>query len=89
MDDFQTLADATYPGSLSTNLYKGKYYGLPLDTNTRVLVTSQAALDAAGMSAPPATFDELTWSEAIVGNRTLVIEPTKLANNAVIADNGS
>ncbi|RYE09562.1 MAG: extracellular solute-binding protein [Hyphomicrobiales bacterium] len=59
MPDFQALADATYPGVLATNLYKGKYYGLPLDTNTRVLVTSQAALDAAGLSAPPATFDEL------------------------------
>jgi multiple sugar transport system substrate-binding protein len=59
MPDFKALADTTYPGSLSTNLYKGKYYGLPLDTNTRVLVTSQAALDAAGLSAPPATFDEL------------------------------
>jgi len=59
MEDFQQLADATYPGVLATNLYKGKYYGLPLDTNTRVLVTSQEALDAAGLSAPPATFDEL------------------------------
>jgi multiple sugar transport system substrate-binding protein len=59
MPDFNDLADKTYPGVLATNLYKGKYYGLPLDTNTRVLVTSQAALDAAGLSAPPATFDEL------------------------------
>lgn len=59
MPDFQQLADATYPGVLATNLYKGKYYGLPLDTNTRVLVTSQEALDVAGLSAPPATFDEL------------------------------
>lgn len=58
MDDFQELADATYPGVLATNLYDGKYYGLPLDTNTRVLISNQAALDAAGMSAPPATFDE-------------------------------
>src|SRR5688500_3600502 len=59
MPDFQELADKTYPGVLATNLYKGKYYGLPLDTNTRVLVTSQEALDAAGFSAPPASFDEL------------------------------
>jgi len=58
MDDFDTLAQAVYPGSLATNLYEGKYYGLPLDTNTRVLITSQKALDAAGMSAPPKTFDE-------------------------------
>jgi len=59
MADFTTLADAVYPGSLATNLYNGKYYGLPLDTNTRVLITSQEALDAAGVSAPPKTFDEL------------------------------
>jgi multiple sugar transport system substrate-binding protein len=59
MDDFQSYADAVYPGVLSTNLYTGKYYGLPLDTNTRVLITSQQALDAAGLSAPPATFADL------------------------------
>ncbi len=59
MPDFKALSDATYPGSLATNLYKGKYYGLPLDTNTRVLITSQDALDKTGMSAPPKTFDEL------------------------------
>jgi len=28
-------------------------------------------------------------AEAVVGNRTLVIEPTKLANNAVISDTGT
>src|SRR3569833_3459788 len=43
MSDFKALGDATYPGSLSTNLYKGKYYGLPLDSFMRVLVTSQEA----------------------------------------------
>ena len=47
MADFSTLAAATYPGSLATNHFQGKYYGLPLDTNTRVLITSQQALDAA------------------------------------------
>jgi multiple sugar transport system substrate-binding protein len=79
MDDFQTLADATYPGSLSTNLYKGKYYGLPLDTNTRVLVTSQAALDAAGMSAPPATFDELkSMAAALKGSGISIFADSKL-----------
>lgn len=63
MDDFDAYADAVYPGVLSTNLYDGKYYGLPLDTNTRVLITSQQALDAAGLDAPPATFEDLV-SEA-------------------------
>ncbi|HWH28158.1 MAG TPA: hypothetical protein VNU26_04210 [Mycobacteriales bacterium] len=29
------------------------------------------------------------FAEAIVGNRTLLIEPTKMANNAVISDSGT
>ena len=59
MSDFKTLAAATYPGSLSTNKYKGKYYGLPLDTNTRVLISNEQALAAAGRTTPPATFADL------------------------------
>ncbi len=68
MDDFDEYADAVYPGVLATNLFDGKYYGLPLDTNTRVLITSQQALDATGLSAPPATFDELVaQADALAG----------------------
>lgn len=60
MDDFQELADRTYPGVLATNLWEGDYYGLPLDTNTRVLISNPAALETAGLTAPPSTFDEFT-----------------------------
>lgn len=59
MPDFKTLAADTYPGSLATNLFGGHYYGLPLDTNTRVMISNTAALKAAGISAPPATFADL------------------------------
>jgi multiple sugar transport system substrate-binding protein len=59
MSDFQTLAANTYPGSLATNKFGGHYYGLPLDTNTRVLISNPVALQLAGISRPPATFDEL------------------------------
>ena len=58
MDDFDELADRTFPGVLSTNLWKGDYYGLPLDTNTRVLISNPAGLEAAGLTAPPSTFEE-------------------------------
>lgn len=58
MDDFEELAARTYPGVLATNYYKGEYYGLPLDTNTRVLIVNPAALEAAGVDTPPATFEE-------------------------------
>jgi multiple sugar transport system substrate-binding protein len=59
MSDYKSLAAKDYPGNVATNLYNGKYYGLPLDTNTRVLITSHAALDKAGVSAPPKTFAQL------------------------------
>lgn len=58
MDDFDALAEGVYPGTLSANAWEGHHFGLPLGTNTRVLVTSQQALDAAGMKKPPATFED-------------------------------
>jgi multiple sugar transport system substrate-binding protein len=59
MRDFKKYATVVYPGSLATNYYKGHYYGLPLDTNTRVLMYNQNALDAAGLSRPPRTFADM------------------------------
>jgi ABC-type glycerol-3-phosphate transport system substrate-binding protein len=59
MPDFKQIAGAMYPGSLATNYYKGHYYGLPLDTNTRVLMYNQQALDSAGISSPPKSFADL------------------------------
>jgi multiple sugar transport system substrate-binding protein len=59
MPDFKKYASAVYAGSLATNYYRGHYYGLPLDTNTRVLMYNQQALAAAGISSPPQTFADL------------------------------
>jgi len=59
MPAFDSLAKAVYPGTLATNLWNGHYFGLPLDTNTRVLITSSDALKAAGMTRPPKTFADL------------------------------
>lgn len=58
MPDFATYSQAFLPGPLSTNLFNGKYYGLPLDTNTRVLVYNKDMFTAAGIANPPATMDE-------------------------------
>jgi ABC-type glycerol-3-phosphate transport system substrate-binding protein len=57
--NFDKLAADTYPGSLATNKWDGHYYGLPLDTNTRVQISNPAALKDAGIASPPATFDDL------------------------------
>jgi multiple sugar transport system substrate-binding protein len=54
MPDFQDYADAVFPGPLSTNAYQGAYYGLPLDTNTRVFVYNPAVMETA-----PETIDDL------------------------------
>ena len=55
---FEDIIKDTYPGPLSTNFWKGHYYGLPLDTNTQVLLWNQADFEAAGITAPPATMEE-------------------------------
>ncbi len=59
MPDFQDLASRVFPGPLSTNAYDGHYWGLPLDTNTRVFMYNQTLFDTAGIAAPPTTIDEL------------------------------
>jgi multiple sugar transport system substrate-binding protein len=59
LPNFDTLSADNYPGSLATNKYNGHYYGLPLDTNTRVLISNSTALKDAGIASPPATFDDL------------------------------
>lgn len=61
MPDFQALADKTYPGPLATNQWEESYYGLPLDTNTKVLLYNQKALDEAGVGVPK-TFEDLQSS---------------------------
>ena len=58
MSDFTSLSNATFPGNLSTNFYKGHYYGLPLDTNTRIMFANDAAFTAAGLT-PPKTFADM------------------------------
>jgi multiple sugar transport system substrate-binding protein len=59
MPDFRTLSASTFPGNLSTNLYKGHYYGLPLDTNTRIMFANMDAFAKAGITTAPATFADL------------------------------
>lgn len=58
MPEFQTLADQMLPGPLSTNFFNGSYYGLPLDTNTRVLAYNKDMFKAAGIASAPTTIDE-------------------------------
>jgi multiple sugar transport system substrate-binding protein len=58
MEGFAALKDAVLEGPLSTNLYNGSYYGLPLDTNCKAAVMNMNAMAALGFTAPPATMEE-------------------------------
>lgn len=58
LPDFETIIKDTFPGPLSTNLWQDHYYGLPLDTNTQVLLWNKSVFEAAGITTPPATMEE-------------------------------
>lgn len=53
MPGFDEIKSAVFPGPLATNAYQGKYYGVPLDTNTQVLIYNTKLVPTA-----PTTFDE-------------------------------
>lgn len=59
MSGFEKLSKAVYPGPLSTNYYGGHYYGLPLDTNTRVMFANMDAFAKAGITTPPKTWADM------------------------------
>src|SRR4051812_37574741 len=58
MPNFKKIADSVVPGRRETNHWNGKYWGLPLNTNTQVLLWNQAMFDKAGIKQPPATVKE-------------------------------
>lgn len=60
MPDFQQYKDAVFPGPLSTNFYNDHYYGLPLDTNTRVWFWNQEMYEAARIANVPKSIDDVT-----------------------------
>lgn len=56
---FQPIKKDALPGPLSTNFYKGSYWGMPDDTNTQVLFWNKADFAAAGISGPPKTMAQM------------------------------
>lgn len=56
---FDTVKQNSFASALTTCQWNGKYYGVPLDTNTKVAIYNTADLKAAGLTEAPATFDDL------------------------------
>lgn len=63
---FAEIVRTIYPTALETNKYEGRYYGLPLNMNTKAAIYSRKLLEQAGIARPPATMDELIE----IGERT-------------------
>lgn len=58
MEGFEEVKNSVFEGPMSTNLYQGKYYGVPLNTNTKVAIYNKALLEKAGLQEAPKTMDE-------------------------------
>lgn len=58
-EGFDEIAQGIVEGSLSTTLYKGEHYGLPLNANTTVAVYNNAVLEEYGFEEAPETMEEL------------------------------
>jgi len=58
MKGFEEVKNSMFEGPMSTNLYQGKYYGVPVNTNTKVAIYNKALLEKAGLQEAPKTMDE-------------------------------
>jgi multiple sugar transport system substrate-binding protein len=56
---FDDVKASVFESPLQTNFYKGDYYGVPLNTNTKIAVYNADTLKEAGLDRAPATMDEL------------------------------
>lgn len=56
---FDQIKGEVFEGPLSSNLYNSEYYGLPLNTNTKVGIYNKEILTEGGATEPPKTIDEL------------------------------
>jgi len=68
-----------YPGLIQAFQYQGTTYGLPKDWSSLAMVYGQDAMTAAGVSTPPANWDELkTAAQALkdkAGDARLMMQP--------------
>jgi multiple sugar transport system substrate-binding protein len=67
---FDEVKGSVFDGPLATNIYKGDYYGVPLNTNTKIAIYNADTLKEAGLDHAPATIDELVQAaQALKGKK--------------------
>ncbi|GGH19068.1 extracellular solute-binding protein [Paenibacillus segetis] len=67
-EGFDAIKSEMFEGPMSSNFYDGKYYGLPLDTNTKIAIYNKKLLEKAGLTEAPKTFDELVAAAKKISN---------------------
>jgi multiple sugar transport system substrate-binding protein len=58
-EDFYKIKERFYDEPLKSNRYEGNYYGLPLNTNTKIAIYNRETLEKLGLSNPPEKMEEL------------------------------
>ncbi len=56
---FDDVKSSVFDSPMQTNIFKDEYYGVPLNTNTKIAIYNAATLKEAGLDQAPATMDEL------------------------------
>lgn len=93
-EGFTELTESVFPGPLATNFWDGVYYGLPLNTNTQVMLYNGDLVET-----PPATFDEFRtfaeansnaaeekWAYALAGPDAWYMLPWIYSNGGAVTD---
>jgi multiple sugar transport system substrate-binding protein len=100
MPGFEDIKTNTFEGPMSTSIYNGHYYGIPLDTNTKVAIYNKAMLTKAGLTDAPKTMDELeqyaqkckadkVMAIGIGGTEAWAISPYFISLGGKITDNNN
>lgn len=59
LDGFEAKKEELLEGPMSTAFFEGGYYGLPLNTNTKIAIYNKELLEQSGYREAPATMEEL------------------------------
>jgi len=59
LEGFDDITQSVFPATLVTNLYDGRYYGVPMNTNTKAAIYHRGLLEKAGLKDAPANMEQL------------------------------
>ncbi|MBD2868906.1 extracellular solute-binding protein [Paenibacillus arenilitoris] len=59
LEGFDEIKANVFEAPMETNAYDGGYYGVPVNTNTKIAIYNKAVLDEIGVTKAPETMEEL------------------------------